>query len=184
MTVPVDPVAPDKAEQSQRLEQFEFGSLEAVLRRQKRHDQYDVCLLQGQRNYLAHQKQAVEAIRQKSDQNKPVEEDIRAFERRLQQEVRALIARWLRMQNVCVLAGAGTSVKSGGPLGADLAKKVSKLLDGRPSSALFEKLREACKSDLNFEAFLSHLGAIRRCLDPSAGGFTVAFPARANCNLR
>ncbi len=165
--------------------QFEFGSLDVAVDRLKNKSSYDLCLLQGQQNYLVHHREAAETIGKKPS---ATQNDIKDLERRIQQEVRALIARWLRMQNVCVLAGAGTSLKCGGPLGTHLADKVSELLAGRSSAALFKKLRTVCHNHLNFEAFLSHLGAIRRCLDPSVGTFnnalTVALPAPSKGKLK
>jgi len=184
--VPIGEVTVEPAIDSIRgVEQFEFGSLAAALHRLETNRPYDVCLLQGERNYLAHHQQAAESIPKKPETTPKDYEDL---ERRIQQEIRALIARWLRMQNICVLAGAGTSLKCGGPLGAELPEKVSKLLEGRPSADLFAQLRATCHDHLNFEAFLSHLGAIRRCLDPSARTFrdalTVALPEPSKGELK
>ena len=81
------------------------------------------------------------------------------------QRLQALIAEWLRMENLVVLAGAGTSVTSGGKTMVNLERDVLatiKLLPNLPASisALIDA-RIAPKSDgsskIGFEDWLSYL---------------------------
>ena len=158
---------------------FEFGDLLAALPRLRPPEGQtatgpDICLLQGGHNYLAHYRPQFDDIRAKlgkTDEQPLTRRVLKDTEGHLRQEVRALIARWLRMQNVCVLAGAGASRCCNAPLGSDFASGVATLLSGRPTSALFKRLLDACVQPVDFERFLSQLGAIRRCLRPSEGTF-------------
>ena len=84
-----------------------------------------------------------------------------------QQRLQALIAEWLRMENLVVLAGSGTSVSSGGKTMNCLERKVLstlKKLPNVPTSILpiidtrLAPVESDCKSKrLGFEDWLSHL---------------------------
>lgn len=131
------------------------------------------CVIyQGRKNYLQHH-------HEEWDRNKAEVERKDTFKKKMIQEVRALSARWLRMQNVCILTGAGTSICVGGCKGNELATKTKELLSlgkGRESAHLLSQLLSLCNEDnLNFEEFLSYLGAARRCIEPSNRSFSKPF---------
>src|SRR4051794_29708752 len=78
--------------------------------------------------------------------------------------VQALLAQWLRMENVVVLLGAGASVSQGGPLMGDLEQFVLKsaiqIIDGHESlgdclPVLRSRLAEGKTSTYWFEQWLS-----------------------------
>ncbi len=90
--------------------------------------------------------------------------------------VQALCARWLRTQNVCVLAGAGASVCAGAPPGSELLPQVRGLLKGRRTEELLEGFLRLCDEKsrdthhpVDVEDLLSHLCGVRRLLEPSHG---------------
>jgi hypothetical protein len=137
------------------------------------------CVIyQGRKNYLQHHHE--EWNRAKAD-----DKEKSVFKRKLIQEVRALSARWLRMQNVCILTGAGTSLCAGGLEGNELAPRTKELLNlsgGRPSLQLLNQLLSLCdEKNLNFEDFLSYLCAVRRCIEPSKKSF--ARPVQVSLSL-
>jgi hypothetical protein len=82
----------------------------------------------------------------------------------LVQEAKALIARWLKMQNVCVLSGAGMSYCAGGALGSGLFERTQTLLKDTDSGTLLQKAIELAEKPSevanDFEAFLSQLTAL------------------------
>lgn len=84
----------------------------------------------------------------------------------VRQEVRAFSARWLKMQNVCVLAGAGASQYVGGFVGSGLFARVQELLRRRPSSSTLEDLLSQSSRPEEvgprFEAFLTQLSFLSR----------------------
>lgn len=81
----------------------------------------------------------------------------------IRQEVRALFAGWLKMQNVCLLLGAGSSLYVTKFIGAGLFDYIRSILAGRKSEkTLNELLQQASDPDnvrYNFERFLSQLTA-------------------------
>lgn len=87
----------------------------------------------------------------------------------IRQEVRALSARWLKMQNVCVLMGAGASKYITDFVGSGLYERVRKLLDNRNSCKTLDSLlKYASKPDeigKRFEEFLSQLSALSCLLE-------------------
>jgi len=100
-------------------------------------------------------------------------------------EVRALFSRWLRMQNFCVLAGAGCSKCKGGPLGQDLFERCKEVLKiskiGTQAKGFYadvlQTLRDLPGLDqpFDFEEFLSFLSAARRCFAGGQGSFKDGF---------
>jgi hypothetical protein len=129
-------------------------------------------LFRGADDYLAHRKPAWA----QTEANEERREGIR---REVMQEVRALFARWLRMQNLVVLTGAGTSISAGGKLGSQLLPGAQKLVDGRNTAALLDRLIACCNgSNPNVEEFLSYLCAVRRCLTRSDSSFRQPFMVR------
>ena len=88
----------------------------------------------------------------------------------IKQEVRALVARWLKMQNVCVLLGAGASQYVAGFVGAGLYDKAKALLlAGRPSGNTLATLLKLCsepeRMGAKFELLLSELSVLVRLLN-------------------
>jgi len=83
------------------------------------------------------------------------------FHRAVREEVQALFARWLRMQNLCVLMGAGASYYVTKTLNAELLDSACRLLAGRRSqqtlSAILKFASDGSKPGKNIEAFLSQL---------------------------
>lgn len=80
------------------------------------------------------------------------------------QETKALIARWLKMQNVCVLGGAGMSYYVGGFVGSGLLTRIQELLKGTAAGKTLEKAL-AFASDPSavskeFESLLSQLSGL------------------------
>lgn len=126
-------------------------------------------IYQGRKNYLEHHREQWDTA--KSNPDKAVD-----FKEKIVQEVRALTARWLRMQNVVFLAGAGTSVCAGGPKMNELAEKIKELFkagEGRKTLQPLTNLLSASASEkFNFEEFLSYLSGARRCLEPSDRSFS------------
>ena len=132
-------------------------------------DKTKCWLFQGTSNHLLHRKTDW-------DQPESDDESLRKLRHEIIQEVQALFARWLRMQNLVVLAGAGTSVCAGGRLGSGLLPGARTLLSGRPTADLLEQLIACCvQQSLNFEEFLSYLCAVRRCLKGSPQSFDTPF---------
>jgi NAD-dependent SIR2 family protein deacetylase len=82
----------------------------------------------------------------------------------LVQEAKALIARWLKMQNVCVLSGAGMSFCAGGSLGSGLFDRTQALLKDTDTETVLQKAIELAEKPsevaIDFEAFLSQLTAL------------------------
>lgn len=127
----------------------------------------ECVLFQGRKNYLQHHQEEWDRI--KDDTYK---KDV--FKKKVIQEVRALGARWLRMQNVCVLAGAGTSRCAQGSLGSELLARTRDLLTiaTRKSGIMLNNLLQSCdEKKLNYEEFLSYLCTARRCINPSETSF-------------
>jgi hypothetical protein len=93
----------------------------------------------------------------------------------IRQEVRALSAQWLKMQNVCALIGAGASKYVTGFVGAGIFDRVKAILDKRPSGEILQKALKfvASPQDLarNFEEFLSQLTVVVRVLEGKFGPF-------------
>lgn len=89
----------------------------------------------------------------------------------IRQEVLALFARWLKMQNVRILIGAGASFYVTGFVGSGLFGRVKKLLEGRSSEltlkAILAHASDPDKVGLHFEKFLSQLTAWRSLLEAS-----------------
>ena len=87
------------------------------------------------------------------------------------QRLQALVSDWLRMENLVVLTGAGTSVSSGGLTLDQLEDAVLKTLRASPTlppntSALLDarlstNTNDASNSTLGFEDWLSHLASAR-----------------------
>jgi hypothetical protein len=101
--------------------------------------------------------------------------EIEQFKSKVTQQVRALTARWLRMQNLCVLAGAGTAVCVGGLKGNELfemTKGILSLKADQASTKLLLQLLTLCDTkSVNFEDFLSYLCAAKRVAEPSTLSF-------------
>jgi hypothetical protein len=64
-----------------------------------------------------------------------------AAEDAIREEVQALFARWLRMQNLCVLMGAGASYYVTKALNANLLDSAAKLLAGRRSEKTLGRVK-------------------------------------------
>ena len=79
----------------------------------------------------------------------------------VKEEVQALFARWLRMQNFCVLMGAGASYYVTKTLNAGLLDGARKLLKGRRSertlAAILAFASDSSRPAKNIEQFLSQL---------------------------
>src|ERR1035437_9355281 len=79
----------------------------------------------------------------------------------VKEEVQALFARWLRMQNLCVLMGAGASLYATNFLNAGLLEQAAGLLKGRKTEATLEAVKEyasdGSKPARRIEQFLSQL---------------------------
>jgi hypothetical protein len=82
-------------------------------------------LFRGRENWLARLPEGQD--------NKPPVQDIR-------QEARALVARWLKMQNVCVLVGAGASAYLTGFVTSGLFDRIRTIIKDRPSAKTLESL--------------------------------------------
>jgi len=67
-------------------------------------------------------------------------------EQAIREEVQALFARWLRMQNFCVLMGAGASFYVTQMLNAELLVRAAKFLEGRRSKDTLENLKNYAQS--------------------------------------
>jgi hypothetical protein len=85
--------------------------------------------------------------------------------RHVREEILALFARWLRMQNLCVLTGAGTSWYATNTLNAGLLATAKALLLGRRSdetlSAVMTFASDTAMPGKRIELFLSQLtGAV------------------------
>ncbi|MGB7295403.1 MAG: SIR2 family protein [Candidatus Aminicenantales bacterium] len=82
----------------------------------------------------------------------------------IREEVRALSAKWLRMQNVCVLLGAGASKYATGFVGSGVFDRVRSLLEGRPSAktldALLQHSSKPGEVGRRFEQFLSQVSSL------------------------
>ena len=112
-------------------------------------------------------------------------EEIDALIRDVFNEVRALFSRWLRMQNLCILTGAGCSKCEGGPLGQELFERCKDILKiskiGTHAKGFYadilQTLRDLPEADhpFDFEEFLSFLSATRRCFTGGQGSFKDGF---------
>ena len=84
----------------------------------------------------------------------------------IRQEVRTISARWLKMQNVCVLFGAGASKYVTGFIGSGLFEHVRELLKGRYSVTILEAILQYTSKQhvigKRFEEFLSQLSSLAR----------------------
>jgi len=112
----------------------------------------DKCLLyRGGENWLA----------KFSDDPKPQDP--------IRREVRALFARWLKMQNVSLLLGAGASYYATKILGSDILEKAKQLIAERETADTLEALlRQAEKpreASRDVEKLLSQLAALRALMD-------------------
>ena len=94
-----------------------------------------------------------------------------SMEATIRQEVRALFARWLRMENVCLLVGAGASHYVTEFVTSGLYGAATKLLKGRATDATLQLLLKYCSEPdgigTQFESFLSQLAAWRSLTDAS-----------------
>lgn len=100
----------------------------------------------------------------------------------IREEVQALFARWLRMQNLCVLVGAGTSYYVTKALNAQLLESAAKLLAGRRSQKTLERIKDFAtnRNDIanRIEQFLSQLvGFVSLFESPGLPLDKVPFPA-------
>jgi len=87
------------------------------------------------------------------------------------QRLQALVSEWLRMENLVVLTGAGTSISSGGSTLDQLEDVVLETLKAAPTLPptasrlldirLSEKISNTAHSRLGFEDWLSHLASAR-----------------------
>lgn len=87
------------------------------------------------------------------------------------QRLQALVSEWLRMENLVVLTGAGTSISSGGSTLDQLEDVVLQTLKAAPTLPptasrlldirISEKSNDAAHSRLGFEDWLSHLASAR-----------------------
>ena len=84
----------------------------------------------------------------------------------IREDVRALSAKWLRMQNLSVLMGAGASFYVTGFAGRELFDRVQRLVDQSPSSPLLREVMtwssKPAALGKRFEEFLSQLAALAR----------------------
>jgi hypothetical protein len=84
--------------------------------------------------------------------------------RAVKEEVQALFARWLRMQNLCVLMGAGASLYATNILNAELLDHAAGLLKGRASADTLDVITgfasDKSKPRRRIEEFLSQLQAL------------------------
>lgn len=103
-------------------------------------------LFRGRENWLARLPEG--------DDKKPPVKDI-------QQEARALVARWLRMQNLCVLVGAGASAYVTKFVTSGLFDQIQTILKDRPSyktlTSLLSLSSEPSKIGFRLEDFLSQV---------------------------
>jgi SIR2-like domain len=103
-------------------------------------------LFRGRENWLAR-------LPEGEDKKPPVKD--------IQQEARALVARWLKMQNVCVLVGAGASTYVTKFVTSGLFAQIQTILKDRPSGKTLDALLSFCsdssKIALRFEDFLSQV---------------------------
>ena len=102
--------------------------------------------------------------------NKDILEDVEEPNKRLQ----ALIAEWLRMENLVVLTGAGASICEGGKEMKCLEKAVIAKLKGKEC---FQPLIEKRNSDLGFEDWISHLVAGHSLISKSQSLFNTVIAA-------
>jgi len=113
-------------------------------------------LYRGQQNLLTR-------FRNGTETNPPAD-DIR-------QEIRALAARWLKMQNLCVLLGAGSSKYITKFISSGLYERVRRLIEGYDSlshlNALISLSSNPDKIGYRFEQFLSQLSLFVRLSDSS-----------------
>lgn len=96
-------------------------------------------------------------------------EEPRDLVRNIRQEVRAISARWLKMQNVCVLVGAGASQYVAKFAGAGLFDRAKSIIAERTSAftlnALLAHASRPGDIGIRFEEFLSQLSAVIRLSD-------------------
>lgn len=90
--------------------------------------------------------------------------------RSIQQELRTLVARWLKMQNVSVLLGAGASKYATGFVASGLFDHLSALISTRPSAvtlkAFINYVSKTGEVGKRFEEFLAQISILVRVLDP------------------
>jgi hypothetical protein len=90
----------------------------------------------------------------------------------IREDVRALSAKWLRMQNVSVLLGAGASFYVTGFAGRELRDRVQRLVEQSPSSSVLREVltwtEQPGALGRRFEEFLSQLAALARLSESSA----------------
>lgn len=122
-------------------------------------EKYTPCLLyRGGENWLARFGKEIEASEQMEN---------------IRQEVRAVSAQWLKMQNLCVLLGAGASMYATGFVGAGLFDCARSLLDARSSDAILDAVLDYTTKPNEignqFEEFLSQLAALSYLSDRTRG---------------
>ncbi len=74
----------------------------------------------------------------------PEGEETKPPVKEIHQEARALVARWLKMQNVCVLVGAGASAHVTKFVTSGLFDRIQTILKGRPSHTTLDSLLLLC----------------------------------------
>ena len=111
-------------------------------------------LFRGRENWLARLPEG--------DDKKPPVKDI-------QQEARALVARWLKMQNLCVLVGAGASAYVTKFVTSGLFERIQTILKDRPSHETLDSLLSFCsdpaKIGFRLEDFLSQVSGFVHLAD-------------------
>ncbi len=88
--------------------------------------------------------------------------------KQVKEEVRALSAQWLKMQNVCALMGAGASRYVTGFVGSEMYGRIKKIIEKRESQKHITEI-EKYSSDVSnigkdFETFLSQLVSIDKLI--------------------
>jgi hypothetical protein len=100
----------------------------------------------------------------------------------VKEEVQALFARWLRMQNLCVLMGAGASLYATSTLNSQLLAQATSLLKGRQAektlAAVGQFASDKANPDRRIELFLTQLQALCSLFDAER-----AIAAVCNVNL-
>ena len=90
----------------------------------------------------------------------------------IRDDVRALAAKWLRMQNLSVLVGAGASFYVTGFAGSQLLERVRRLVAVSPSAAVLDEVLSWTSNPgtlgRRFEELLSQLAGLARLADASS----------------
>ena len=102
----------------------------------------------------------------------------------VKEEVQALFARWLRMQNLCVLMGAGASLYATNFLNAGLLEHAAALLKGRTTATTLDVVKEYASDDAQparrIEQFLSQLQGLCSLFNAPDAPLDMLPPARVN----